>query len=174
MAAAPGRAKPRYRGGDASGPIAPATAADDAREKRQAAARDRAIQRAYQAGKTGRRPPVATGHGPTDEFMRRSYDQGVEERGNPEPSRSRQTDAGDSGGRFGTEDGAGLLLGVFAWALILNFVRGGPAQARGWLAAKFLNKPYQVAKTFGSESIPAARPSAPSVIPAHPAAPRTP
>jgi hypothetical protein len=36
---------------------------------------------------------------------------------------------------------AGILLMVIASALFVNFVQGGPGQARRWLAAKFLGQP---------------------------------
>jgi len=36
--------------------------------------------------------------------------------------------------------GSGFLLGVFAWALGLAYLQGGPAGVRKFLAAKFLNK----------------------------------
>jgi len=38
------------------------------------------------------------------------------------------------------DDGAGLLLGIFAWAVALQYFRGGMPQVREFLAAKFLNK----------------------------------
>jgi|SRR5579871_5770644 len=37
------------------------------------------------------------------------------------------------------QNGAGILLGAFAWALFINYVHGGWAGVRAWLAAKFLN-----------------------------------
>lgn len=40
-------------------------------------------------------------------------------------------------------NGAGVLLGMLGYAVLVNFLHGGPAQVRGWMAAKFLNKPYQ-------------------------------
>lgn len=40
------------------------------------------------------------------------------------------------------EEGAGVLLGIVLYALLLNFVRYGPDGVRGWLAAKFINQPY--------------------------------
>lgn len=40
-------------------------------------------------------------------------------------------------------DGSGFLLGLIGYALVLNYIRGGPAAVRGWFAAKFMNKPYQ-------------------------------
>lgn len=46
-------------------------------------------------------------------------------------------------GRWGGVSPAGLLLGFVLWAAALNLLRGGPAQLRGWLAAKFLNKVYK-------------------------------
>lgn len=39
-------------------------------------------------------------------------------------------------------DAGGFLLGLIGYALFYNFLQGGPAQVRGWLASKFLNKPY--------------------------------
>jgi septal ring-binding cell division protein DamX len=37
--------------------------------------------------------------------------------------------------------GSGFLLGLFAWALALAYLRGGPAEVRKFLRAKFLNDP---------------------------------
>src|SRR5437899_3701853 len=37
-------------------------------------------------------------------------------------------------------DGAGFLLGVFAWAIVLNFLRGGPGGVTKWLRAKFFGE----------------------------------
>jgi len=34
-----------------------------------------------------------------------------------------------------------FVLGVLIWALTINFLRGGPNQAKGWLKAKFINEP---------------------------------
>lgn len=39
-----------------------------------------------------------------------------------------------------TQAGGGFLLGVFAWAVGLAYVRGGSAEVRRFLAAKFFNK----------------------------------
>jgi hypothetical protein len=36
--------------------------------------------------------------------------------------------------------GSGFLLGVFAWALGLAYLRGGAPEVRRFMAAKFLNK----------------------------------
>lgn len=36
--------------------------------------------------------------------------------------------------------GSGFMLGVFAWALGLAYLRGGGAEVRRFMAAKFLNK----------------------------------
>lgn len=37
-------------------------------------------------------------------------------------------------------DGSGLLLGMFGYALAVNFLRGGTPQMKAWVTAKFLNK----------------------------------
>ncbi|MFE7413139.1 hypothetical protein [Streptomyces laurentii] len=44
-----------------------------------------------------------------------------------------------NGGAMDT--GAGIVLGVVGYALLVNFLRGGPSQVKTWLAAKFVNKP---------------------------------
>jgi hypothetical protein len=38
------------------------------------------------------------------------------------------------------DDGAGLLLGLFAWVLTMQYLRGGTPQVKRWLRAKFLNQ----------------------------------
>lgn len=52
------------------------------------------------------------------------------------------------------DDAAGLMLAVFGFALVLAYVRGGPAGVRQWLRAKFLNE---------AGTIPAVRTTAPTV-----------
>lgn len=34
------------------------------------------------------------------------------------------------------------MFGLFLYVLALNYVRHGPEGVKGWLAAKFLNKPW--------------------------------
>ncbi len=36
--------------------------------------------------------------------------------------------------------GGGFVLGVLAYAVVLNYLQGGPTQVRRWLAAKFVNR----------------------------------
>ena len=55
------------------------------------------------------------------------------------------------------QEGAGFLLGLFAYALLLNYLRGGVPQVKGWLGAKFLNKPYR-----GASQAPPAAPAQPA------------
>lgn len=38
------------------------------------------------------------------------------------------------------EDGASLILGVFAWVLTMQYLRGGKAQVKAFLRAKFFNE----------------------------------
>lgn len=61
------------------------------------------------------------------------------------------TSTGGGGGVFGraaaarpavVDEGAGFVLGLVAYALLLNYLRGGIPAVRGWLAAKFINRPY--------------------------------
>jgi hypothetical protein len=46
------------------------------------------------------------------------------------------------GGGGLVDDGAGFILGLVAYALLVNYLRGGVPAVRGWLAAKFINRPY--------------------------------
>lgn len=55
------------------------------------------------------------------------------------------------------DEGAGFLLGLFAWTIALNYLRGGLPQAKGWIAAKFINKPYE-----GGTAMAPLRPSRPA------------
>ena len=40
-----------------------------------------------------------------------------------------------------SQGGATFILGVLLWALAVNFLRGGPTQAKGWAKAKLFNEP---------------------------------
>lgn len=40
-------------------------------------------------------------------------------------------------------DASGFAFGLIAYALFINYIRYGPAGVRGWIAAKFINKPLQ-------------------------------
>lgn len=42
-----------------------------------------------------------------------------------------------------TRDSAGFALGMVLYALTVSYIRYGKAGPRGWMAAKFLNKPLQ-------------------------------
>lgn len=55
------------------------------------------------------------------------------------------TRAGKSGlaGKLNADSGAGLVLGMIAYALAINYLRGGLPAVKGWFGAKFLNKAYQ-------------------------------
>ncbi len=37
-------------------------------------------------------------------------------------------------------DGASFILGLLAWVLTMQYIRGGQAQVKAWLRAKFLNQ----------------------------------
>ena len=45
--------------------------------------------------------------------------------------------------RLGSGDLGGFLAGLLAYALVLNYLRGGPEGVKGWVGAKFLNRPYE-------------------------------
>lgn len=63
--------------------------------------------------------------------------------GPPAGSITSKPAASSSGGGSKTtvaEDGAGFLVGVLAYALVLNYLKYGWPGVTGWLSAKFLNK----------------------------------
>lgn len=45
---------------------------------------------------------------------------------------------------FGSE-GSGVFLALFIYPIAINFLKGGQAQAWGWVKAKWLNQPYGTA-----------------------------
>lgn len=55
------------------------------------------------------------------------------------------------------------LLGMVTYAVAINFIHGGWPQVKGWLGAKFLNKPYKPApaatSSTGATSTPAPAPA---------------
>lgn len=40
-------------------------------------------------------------------------------------------------------DASGFAFGLIAYALFINYLKYGPSGVRGWIAAKFVNKPLQ-------------------------------
>ena len=61
---------------------------------------------------------------------------------------------------FGAE-GSGAFLAFFVYPLVINFLRGGQAQAWGWVKAKWLNEPYGAAAPASTKSGGSANLSAP-------------
>jgi hypothetical protein len=45
------------------------------------------------------------------------------------------------------DNGAGFLLGLFGYALLINWIRGGPGQSWAWVKAKFVNQADTTAHT---------------------------
>lgn len=113
--------------------------ASDRRARRAAAAgRDAPLEAAYNAGRRGDDPAE---YQSSDELW--SYYQDGARAAKAE-QRSARVDKlqGQAGAKAGTvaNDGAGFLLGLLAYALMANYLRGGTPAVRAWLAAKFLNR----------------------------------
>jgi hypothetical protein len=154
-------------------------------------ARHRSAQRAYREGRAGKPMSMDQSEPLSSDELREFYEQGRNARleREPEPDDAEPDDtaapapaptpappaavvpsrpAARSSSSSTVNDGAGVLLGVFVYALLLNYLQGGTDQARGWLASKFLNKPWT-----GTRAAPVA-PSAPSRPTATPATPANP
>jgi hypothetical protein len=130
-----------------------ATKGDQRRLKAQATEADRLRQDAYEAGRAG--TPYDESIFGSVEGAQDAYTVGVDEARGERRQQSRDQLAG-AGRRVAglrgpdwVNQGAGFVLGMLVYALALNYVQGGPDQARGWLAAKFLNKPYRAHKATG-------------------------
>lgn len=123
-----------YGGGDPT--FGPPTKADQAALKRRARQSDAAQRQHYESedaradGAGGRSPGRGGATGPGAGSPRQARPTNL--------MRGRSVVAGGSA----AEEGAGVLLGLVLYALLLSYVRYGPDGVRGWVAAKFLNKPY--------------------------------
>jgi hypothetical protein len=58
----------------------------------------------------------------------------VEEEPEQEPGSSYSLGGG------AVQTGSGIVLGVVSYAILLNWIRGGPSQVKAWLLAKLINK----------------------------------
>ena len=69
-------------------------------------------------------------------------DDGADE--GPAPSRARAPDRG------APALSAGLLLGAVLYTVVIQLIRGGTPQLKGWISAKFINVPW----TNSSKGVP--------------------
>lgn len=124
----------------------PASKGDVARLKRQASVSDDLSQQAYQAGQDG--TPFNPQIFGDDQGARDAWQAGADERAAGARQDRIDTATGAArkvarpGGPGFVNDSAGWVLGLVVYALVLNYLQGGAAQARGWLGAKFINRPY--------------------------------
>lgn len=133
--------------------------ASDRRARRKAASeRDRPLEQAYNAGLRGEDPAQFQ---VSDELYGYYQDGQRAAKAQARAERGEQL-RGAAGARAGSaaSDGAGFVLGLIAYAILANYLRGGVPAVRAWFAAKFLNK----------TGAGAARPS-PVGAPPRPAAP---
>lgn len=92
-----------------------------------------------------------------------SYHQGVADSLRDERRATVRQAAGNSISFDGVDDGAGFLLGLIGYALVLAYLRNGPAGVKGWMRAKFLNEPTAASKAKPRAST---APPGPTIIPA--------
>lgn len=122
------------------------TTRDIADDRRRRRARDEPIERAHRAGYTG----GDRAEFETSDELAQHYDDGAALRaqenklaGRDARNANLRSTAGAGAAKAGSvaNDGAGILLGMFAYALLVNYLAGGVAGTRAWLSAKFLNRP---------------------------------
>lgn len=130
------------------------------RRQRQRAARERdePFQAAYEAGRRGDDPAEFQ----TDDRLWATYQDGQSAARQEARGQRREQLTSSAGAKAGSlaNDGAGFLLGLFAYALLANYLRNGVPGVKGWLAAKFLNRPMD--SSGASAPTKPARPSGPS------------
>lgn len=129
----------RYEGFATGGGAGGATARDLAEERRRRRDRDAPIERAYNAGLRGEDPAEFR----TSDELAGYYQQGRRDARTQARRGRRDELVGAATGKAGSlaSDGAGFLLGLFAYALLANFLRHGTRGVTGWLRAKFINDP---------------------------------
>ena len=156
---------------DAAGAAAGAgtpTKADTAHFKRGAAARDRERDGAYWAGHRGETADNIAGDTELEDLYREGQaDRGKDPAQRNPPSTRQSAGPGRSSSSSGqgngwasraaggtvrsltssvdTDDLAGLVMGMLGYVIVINYLRGGLPQVKGWFAAKFLNRPYTAA-----------------------------
>jgi hypothetical protein len=84
---------------------------------------------------------AATASQPATQGSRAAAPQGS--RGSPGPSKSptpSKLDYATATGNVVGENAAGLLMAILAYALFINFIRGGTSGIGDWFKAKFLNQ----------------------------------
>lgn len=127
----------------------------DRRARRaKATERDKPLEDAYNAGRRGDDPAEWQ---TSDELYGYYQDGAKAARAETRGARVSQL-RGDAVGKAGgaAADGAGFVLGLIAYALLANFLRGGKPAVRDWFAAKFLNE------TRSSDGRRAEKPAAPT------------
>jgi hypothetical protein len=158
---------------EADGTPSATTKADIAALKKNGKSRTAHLQGIYQRGVNRENDPGVGGR-PLDSDERAAYESGLEEAdhhdqlaaGHPEPGRTPTPPAPDPtpkpspgpGGGISApgqvttmaHQGAGALLGLVVYAVVINYLRSGTAGVKLWFDAKFLNKPG------GGQTTPAA------------------
>jgi hypothetical protein len=128
------------------------TKTDDTRHKRQAGALDRARKRAYNEGeRAGRQsrihqrrpdPGDTQAHGNAGDVYEQGYAAGRKAKGADRRSRAAQAVRGAvPSSAPAMDDVTGFVLAVLAWAVFINYARGGTAGVDAWFKAKFFNEP---------------------------------
>lgn len=156
-------------GEDFAGEEGPPSQAELRRERQ---GRNRDLDRAYQAGRTGRPFPLTLDQ--DDAEIVQAHQAGLDEhrqarqagldghRQTPTPRSDRPSArSGGQAGRPGPgpvsfqirEHGAGIILGALGYAAAYNLAKGGPAGLKAWFAAKFYNQTSTSGASGGNPEI---------------------
>jgi hypothetical protein len=106
-------------------------------QRREASERDEPLKRAYEAGRRGDDPAEFQ----TSDDLFAVYEDGQRAAKDDKRGERREELRGKAGAKAGSvaSDGAGFVLGLLAYAVLANYLRGGVPAVKAWFAAKFLN-----------------------------------
>lgn len=105
-------------------------------KKAAAPAAKKTAARKPPAKKAAAAPPEQTPAAP-DETAPAAPEEETEE--TPEETEPGRDYLGDAMGHDVTQTGAGIILGILGYAVLVNYLRGGLPQVKEWFQAKFLN-----------------------------------
>lgn len=119
--------------------------------KRRARSADNALAAAYEHGRSDHHARTPGTNRPAGPAEASAYDAGLADakaegrqpaQPGPVPVPGPTPPAGPGRAHSTADSGAGILLGMVGYVIVVNFLRGGFPAVKGWFGAKFVNKAY--------------------------------